>query len=487
MKDNHDTIVIAMGEQLREKCAVTSVSTREASSEAAHVAYQALFALQHRGVEGSGIVTNGNGEGMHHVRKPGMVRDVYTDEDIMRLTGTTAIGHNRYSTSGDKTRHLQPVVNNAIEFAFAHNGNLPDPVPLAEYLTGRGYRVGKYNDSELLGHTLASKLHGGRNIEQAVRESMELAVGAYACVLSYDGMTAAFRDSHGIRPLELGVYDGGVLAVSETCALDTVGARYIRSVAPGELVIMRDGEIVEQTQVAEPDPKLDIFEFVYFARHDSYLYGERVNEVRRRFGEELAHNHLSLSGAHNSVVVPIPDTSIPAAEGYASALALPVRQAVVKNRYVGRTFMQPSQESRRSNLQLKHTMISEQIADKDIIFIDDSIVRGNTMPRLVKLARSLGARSVQVLIASPPVRFPDYYGVDTPSQDELMAAQMSVEQMRGVIGADHLGFLSVSAMVRATGKSADMFNLAAFTGEYPVPIGRHAVSISAPMSTEYMD
>lgn len=476
-----------MGERLHEKCAVTSVSTRSSSTEAAHVAYQSLFALQHRGVEGSGIVTDGGGERLHIVRRPGMVRDVYSDDDIAALTGSTAIGHNRYSTNGDKHQHLQPVVNEAIQFAFAHNGNLPDPILLAEYLDKRRYRTPKYNDSELLGNTLASKLHGGRSIEQAVRETMELSVGAYACVLSYDGMTAAFRDPHGIRPLEIGSYDGGVVAASETCALDTIGAEHLRSVQPGELVLMQTGEIVDEVQIAEPEPNLDIFEFVYFARHDSYLYGERVNEVRRRFGVELAQMHPSPSGAHNSIVVPIPDTSVPAAEGYATTLALPQRQAVVKNRYVGRTFMQPSQESRRSNLRLKHTMIAEQVVGKDVIFIDDSIVRGNTMPRLVRLAREMGAKSVHVLIASPPVRFPDFYGVDTPSQSELMAANMTVEQMRQTIGCDYLGFLSVSAMVRATNHRADEFNLAAFTGDYPVSIGRYASEIRPPASTEYMD
>lgn len=473
-------------DRLHEKCAVVGVATHDNGPDAAHITYQALFALQHRGVEGSGIVANGDGVRLHVVRKPGMVRDVFSAEDIATLTGSVSVGHNRYSTNGGRNEHLQPVVNPSINFSFAHNGNLPDPAGLAAYLKTRRYVTDQYNDSELLGHAIASKLHGGRSVESAIVEVTEMFDGAYSCVMSYDGALAAFRDPHGIRPLEIGAFDDGIIFASETCALETVGAQYMRSVLPGEIVTFQEGTLTSR-QLAPPNPKLDIFELVYFSRHDSYLYGERVNEVRRRFGVELAMLHPSCSGARNSVVVPIPDTSVPAAEGYADALGLPHTQAVIKNRYVGRTFMQPSQQARRSSLQLKHTMISERIRGRDVHFIDDSIVRGNTMPRLVKLARQMGAKSVSVLIASPPVRFSDFYGVDTPSQDELMAANRTVEQMRREIDCDYLGFLSVSAMVRATGHPADMFNLAAFNGEYPVPIGSHASEIRAPVSTEYMD
>lgn len=474
-------------DSLREKCAVVGVSTVESSTDAAHITYQALFALQHRGVEGSGIVTEGDGTKLRVVRKAGMVRDVFQDEDIRALEGKTAVGHNRYSTNGGKFDHLQPVINPEINFSFAHNGNIPDPVELEKYLQSRRYKTVQYNDSELFGNTIASKLHGGRTIDEAVAEATGLAVGAYSCVVSHEGVVAGFRDPYGIRPLELGRFDNGMMLASETCALDTVGATHIRSVEPGELVILKDGELISSRIIQSERPSLDIFELVYFARHDSYLYGERVNEVRRRFGYELAAAHPSRSGAHNSIVVPIPDTSTPAAEGYAEALGLQHSQAVIKNRYVGRTFMQPNQQARRSSLQLKHTMISERIKGKDVHFIDDSIVRGNTMPRLVELARTMGARSVSVLVASPPVRFPDFYGVDTPSQNELMAAQLTVEEMRKKIDCDYLGFLSVSAMVRATNHNADEFNLAAFTGDYPVSIGRHAQTIRAPASTEYMD
>ncbi|MFZ1360843.1 MAG: amidophosphoribosyltransferase [Candidatus Saccharimonadales bacterium] len=474
-------------DKLHEKCAVVGVSTNHVGdNEAARIAYQALFALQHRGAEGSGIVTT-DGSELRVVRAPGMVRDVYHDDEIAYLQGKLAVGHNRYSTNGDRHAHLQPVINDSIGFAFAHNGNLPDTDVLEAYLTKRRYVTSQYNDSELFGNALASKLHGGRDIEAAVREVCELAVGAYACVGMHDGIMFGFRDPHGIRPLELGEFDGGMILASETCALDTVGAKHMRSVKPGELVVIRDGELVLSVQFAPATEHFDVFELVYFARHDSIMNGQRVNEVRRRFGEELAKAHVPWQKSTKSVLVTaVPDTSVPAAEAYAESLNLSHQTAVIKNRYIGRTFMQPTQASRQSNLRLKHTLISERIKGRDVYLIDDSIVRGNTLPRLIALVRESGAKSVSVLIASPPIRFPDFYGVDTPQQVDLMAANLTVEQMRVAIGADYLGFLSVSAMVRATGIPRKSLNLAAFTGEYPVDIGKQRVHIKKPASNEYM-
>jgi amidophosphoribosyltransferase len=475
-------------DKLHEKCAVVGVSTiHPSANDAAQIAYQALFALQHRGVEGSGIVTT-DGSELRTIRAPGMVRDVYSDTEIAYLEGKIAVGHNRYSTNGGRHAHLQPVINDSIGFAFAHNGNIPDTDLLEAYLTKRRYITSQYNDSELFGNALASKLHGDRDAETAVREVSELAVGAYACVATHNGNLIGFRDPHGIRPLELGEFEGGMILASETCALDTVGAKHIRSIRPGELVIIRDGKLVTSTQFAEAAEHLDVFELVYFARHDSIMNGQRVNEVRRRFGEELAQAHVPWQTSLDSIVVTaVPDTSIPAAEAYAEKLGLPHQTAIIKNRYIGRTFMQPTQATRQSNLRLKHTLITERVKGRDVYLIDDSIVRGNTLPRLIALIKESGAKSVSVLIASPPIRFPDFYGVDTPQQVDLMAANMTVEEMRLAIGADYLGFLSVSAMVRATNIPRESLNLAAFTGEYPVNIGKQRVHISEPVSREYMD
>ena len=475
------------GDRLREKCAVVGVSVEHSGTVAAQIAATGLFALQHRGVEGSGLVATDGGQ-LRTVRRAGMVRDVFRGADIQRLHGSIAVGHNRYSTNGGRDAHLQPVVSDAIGFALAHNGNIPDTASLEEYLQTRGYVTGQYNDSELLGNTIASKLHGGRDFEQSLREAAEHAVGAYACVATHGGLLAGFRDPHGIRPLELGRLDGGLMLASETCALDTVGAEHIRSVEPGELVLINDGQLVASTQFAEPSLHSDVFELVYFARHDSVMRGQRVDAVRRRFGQALARAHAPADYSPNTMLVTaVPDTSVPAAEAYAEALGVPYRSAIIKNRYIGRTFMQPTQGLRQDNLRLKHTMISELVHGKDVVMIDDSIVRGNTLPRLVKLSRELGAKSVSVLIASPPIRFPDFYGVDTPSQSELMAANMTVEQMRYEIDADYLGFLSVSELVQATNLPHDTLNLAAFTGEYPVSIGRQRQNITVPISTEYLE
>jgi amidophosphoribosyltransferase len=472
---------------LREKCAVVGVSVKKSDTSAAQIACQGLFALQHRGVEGSGIVTT-DGSTLNIVRKPGMVRDVFHDEDIEKLRGSIAVGHNRYSTSGDRHAHLQPVVSNEIGFAFAHNGNIPDTEQLEQYLHTRRYITEQYNDSELFGNTLASKLHGGREFIEALTETAALAVGAYACVATHDGLLAGFRDPHGIRPLEIGRFQGGIMLASETCALDTVGAEHIRSVQPGELVLIRDGKIISSTQFATPNPHLDVFELVYFARHDSVMNGQSVAMVRRNFGKELARLHASkLPSAETTLVTAVPDTSVPAAEAYAEAIGASYKSAIIKNRYVGRTFMQPTQAARQGSLRLKHTMIPALVEGKDVCMIDDSIVRGNTLPRLVELARELKAKSVSVLIASPPIRFPDFYGVDTPSQDELIAANMTVEEMRQAIGADYLGFLPISSLVQATGIDRDNLNLSAFNGEYPVEIGRQATNIRKPVSDEYID
>ena len=472
---------------MREKCAVVGVSVEDSGSDAARTAYQSLFALQHRGVEGSGIVTT-DGESLTAVRKPGMVRDVFANTDIENLQGRLAVGHNRYSTNGDRTAHLQPVISDPIGFALAHNGNLPDTAKLENYLQKRRYRTSQYNDSELLGNALASKLHGGRDFERSLREVSELAVGAYACVATHDGLLAGFRDPAGIRPLEIGQLDGGMVLASETCALDTVGAEHVRSVQPGELVLIQNGKQVQSSQFAQPQEHLDAFELVYFARHDSVMHGQRVDSVRRRFGEALARAHAPWQDSADDVLVTaVPDTSVPAAETYAEAVGVPYRSAIIKNRYIGRTFMQPTQDSRKDSLRLKHTMIPELVDGKHVYMIDDSIVRGNTLPRLVQLARELGAKSVNILIASPPIRFPDFYGVDTPSQSELMAANMTVEQMRHEIDADYLGFLSVSALVRAINVPRDRLNLASFTGEYPVSIGRQVQEVGVPVSREYME
>ncbi len=476
-----------MAGEAKEKCAVSAVMSEDPELSASSLTYETLFAMQHRGSEASGMASLLPDGYLESHRENGMVRDVYDEEAIGRLAGSVAIGHNRYSTSGSKLSHAQPVVDESIGFAFAHNGNLPTTEFLETYLSKHNVNTRHINDSEMMGLAIAQQIRNGQALPDAVQLSYPYFKGAFSCVGMHDGMLVAFRDPKGIRPLALGKLEEGYAVTSETCGLDIIGADYEREIAPGEMIVItNDG--IESMMLTDSDSKLDMFEFVYFARHDSQLYGQSINEVRRRFGHQLAEQHPpAAENSDNILVVPVPDTSVPASEGYAEALGLQHRQAVIKNRYIGRTFMQPTNHQRNQQLRRKHNIIPEAVQGRDVIFIDDSIVRLNTIPRLVELAHQVGAKSVSVLIASAPVRFPDYYGIDTPKQGELAAANMTVEQMREKIGCKYLGFLSVRRMVSATNLPAENFNLSCFTGEYPVSIGKRAEEISMPVSMEYAD
>lgn len=476
-----------MAGEAKEKCAVAGVVTTDSEVLASGQVYEELFAMQHRGPEASGIASRLTDGSLESHKAPGMVQDVYDEESILRLSGSMAIGHNRYSTFGSKFKHLQPIEDSAIGFAFAHNGNLPVTRHLETHLGKHNIDPKHLNDSEMMGAAIAQYIRNGHDLPDAVELAYPLFKGAFSCVAMHDGVLVAFRDSKGIRPLALGTFENGYAVASETCGLDIIDATYDREVEPGEMIIVtEDG--VESRQVADGESRLDMFEFVYFARHDSRLYGQSVDQVRRRFGEQLAEQHPPhTDNWKNIVVVPVPDTSIPAAEKYAQKLGLPHESGIIKNRYIGRTFMQPTPERRTHQLRRKHNIIPEVMRDRDVILIDDSIVRLNTLPRLVKLAYMSGARSVSALIASPPVRFPDHYGIDTPSQSELAAANMTTEEMKEKIGCEYLGFLSLSRMVDATSLPADSFNLSCFTGEYPIGIGHHKSDINIPVSMEFID
>lgn len=471
-----------MGE-LNEKCAVGGAVVDNAAEEL----YHTLFALQHRGVEASGIVTTDNGDSLRVHREPGMVRDVYDEEIIRSLVGNLAIGHNRYSTNGSKYSHLQPVIDEDIGFALATNGNLPVTEKLERFLKLKGIRTQDLNDSEMKAKVVAQHVRAGHNLPEAIELTAPLLRGAYSSVALHDDMIVAFRDPKGIRPLELGVSENGYFVSSETYGLEAVGATHERSIRPGEMVIMtKDG--IESRQFAEGEEKLDIFEFVYFARPDSMLYGERVGVVRYRSGEELAEEHGDAITDPNTLVVPIPETSIPIAEGFAKKLGLECQtSAITKNRYVGRTFMLQSQARRRQDLSMKHNFIEEFIKGRSIVLVDDSVVRLNTAKELVRKGLAAGATSVSLVLGSPPVRFPDFYGIDTPKQSELAAANMKVEDMRREIGAQYLGFLSLSRLINATRQPRERFNLSAFTGEYPIGIGHNKSDISPPVEMSYID
>lgn len=468
-----------------EKCAVVGIVDE---SNASRLAIEALRAMQHRGQEASGIASQLDDGTLNTHRELGLVKDVYRDpQTIASLAGSLAVGHNRYTTNGDREKHPQPVVDESIGFAFAHNGNLPNTTKLENKLQRHNVITSRLNDSEMMARILATSIRDGQTLPEAIAKGFNNFKGAFSCVAMHDGQVIAFRDKMGIRPLSYGsLPKQGWATTSETCGLDIAGASFINDIQPGQMMIFTPNNPPESVQLADGQEKLDMFEFVYFARPDSVLYGERVSEVRRRFGQELAKLHEEHI-PDNAIVVPVPDTSVPAAEGFAETLNLRTRQAIVKDRYVGRTFILPEQHERERQLHLKHSTIPEVINNQDIVLIDDSIVRLNTMPKIVQKIKKDGARSVTVLIASSPVRYPDFYGMDTPRQSELAAFYMTREEMRRAIGAEYLGFLKLSNMVKATRHPASKFNLSCFNGDYPISIGNWKNTLSEPVSLEDID
>lgn len=459
-----------LNSNLNEKCGVFGI--RGKNLEAARLTFYGLWALQHRGQESSGIVSS-DGKQLHRHTAQGLVATVYREEDLEQLTGELAIGHNRYSTSGGTDdRYNQPFVDYELGFAMAHNGNLPTWNKLEDFLHGRGIPTDKLNDSGMMSAAIGSYTKGGLSLDEAIIKAYPLFTGAFSAVAMDRDKLIAFRDECGIRPLSIGKLNGGHVVASETCAFDTIGAEFVRDVQPGELVVI-DDEGLHSHQVASANPKLDIFEFVYFARPDSMLLGRRVNHVRQNFGHQMAAE----SRIDADVVVPVPDSSIPAAVGYAQASGIPFDQALIKNRYIHRTFIRPTTKMREQDVTMKLNPLKESLEGRRVILVDDSIVRGTTLRQVVKMIRKAGATEVHLLISSPPVRYPDFYGIDTPDQKDLIASHMSVEEICKHMGADSLNYLSYEGMIKATGLPADVFSTSCFSGVYPIQISGRAKEI----------
>lgn len=439
--------------------------------EAARIAYYSLLALQHRGQENSGIVSTHNGMFYRHTA-PGLVSDVYREEDLEQLPGTNVIGHNRYPTSGaTNDAHAQPILHNDSGFAFAHNGNISDAERLETFLHDRNITTRSLNDSEMMAAAIKQYIHEGATLEQAIIQAFPLFTGAFSTVALSADQLIAFRDQCGIRPLSIGRLGNGYVVASETCAFDAVGANFLRDVRPGELLII-DQHGITSRQVVKSDPKLDIFELVYFARPDSVIAGMSVNQVRQNFGKELALQYP----IDADIVVPVPDSAIPAAIGYAQASGIPFEMGLIKNRYIHRTFIRPNQSMREQDVKMKLNALPHVLKDKRIVLIDDSIVRGTTTRKIAGLMYGAGARTVHLLISSPPVKYPDFYGINLPTSSDLIAANLTVSEIRQRIGVDSLGYLSYDGMIRATGRPASCFSTSCFNGIYPIAIGKHAQS-----------
>ena len=453
-----------------DECGVFGVSTPHGEG-VAQTTFFGLFALQHRGQEAAGIaVSDGNRARLH--KDAGLVANVFTPDTLAPLTGYHAIGHTRYSTTGaNAVRNVQPFLVETMHgpLALAHNGNLVNAPALREELLSKGFGLTATSDTEVM--TLMLAAAGGRTWEERVERTLPAWKGAYSIVILASDRVIAVRDPWGFRPMSVGrLPHGGWAVASETCALNTLGCVDIDEVKPGEIVTLRGAEIQRRHALAASSTGARCtFEFVYFSRPDSVWAGRNMHHVRQRLGEELAAEH----GVPADVVIPVPDSSIPAAIGYSRASGIPHNDGLIKNRYIGRTFIEPTQDLRERGVALKFNALSENLAGKRVVMIDDSLVRGTTAGPLVKLIRDAGATEVHLRITCPPITNPCHFGVDMGHDDDLMAARLTVEEMRDHIGADSLAFLSLDGMMRAiAGEPTSGFCDGCFTGRYPIEVSQ---------------
>ena len=473
--DSHDAYFDPDADRLREECGVFGIFGHP---EAAAITALGLHALQHRGQEAAGIVAF-DGKRFSTERRMGLVGDHFSSRaTIERLPGTAAVGHVRYSTTGETIlRNVQPLFAELDTggFAVAHNGNLTNGLALRRDLVRQGAIYQSTSDTEVILH-LVARSRKGRILDRFI-EGLRQIEGAYSLVALTNKKLIGVRDPLGIRPLVLGELDGCYILASETCALDIIGARFVRDIENGEIVVISEKTAENPTGIEshKPFPPVPmrpcIFEYIYFARPDSVVHGRQVYDVRKRMGAELARE----SGIDADVVVPVPDSGVPAAIGYARESGIPFELGIVRNHYVGRTFIQPTQKIRENGVRLKHSANRSVVKGKRIVLIDDSIVRGTTSVKIVQMMREAGAAEVHFRISSPPITHPDYYGIDTPRREKLLAANHTLEEMRAMIGADSLAFLSVDGIYRAMGEDGrnnarPQFTDHCFTGDYPTQL-----------------
>ena len=438
--------------------------------EVAKLTFYGLYALQHRGQESAGIATS-DGERIFVYKDMGLVSQVFTENDLATLTGDLAIGHCRYSTTGSSTwNNAQPTLRatNHGTLALAHNGNLTNTGDLAEVLSkidtdAKNHGNHATTETDIMTALIAAQ--EGKNFESPAMAVLPTLKGAFSIVFMDEHTLYAARDAHGVRPLVIGKLEHGWVVASESAALDIVGASFVREVEPGEFIAI-DQQGLRSHKWAEPTPKGCIFEYVYLARPDTSIAGRNVHATRVAVGEQLAKEHP----VEADLVIPVPESGTPAAVGYAKASGIPYGAGLVKNSYVGRTFIQPSQTIRQLGIRLKLNPLREIIEGKRIVVVDDSIVRGNTQRALVRMLREAGALEIHVRISSPPVKWPCYYGIDFASRAELVAAGLEVEEIRRSIGADSLGYVSMEGLVAATTIAIDKLCMACFTGQYPIQI-----------------
>ena len=451
-------------DKFREECGVVGIYGRP---EAANLVYLGLYSLQHRGQEGAGIVSS-TGDALISHRGLGLVADVFDEDIIRRLGGDSAIGHNRYSTTGQTIlRNTQPFVVEYVlgSLALGHNGNFVNADAIRRDLESSGSIFQSTSDSEVLVHLIASSKH--RNLLERAIDALGRVEGAYSVVfLSQDEMIAA-RDPRGFRPLVIGRFEGGGYVVaSETCALDLMEAEYLREVEPGEVLHFHDGLMESMRPFPRAQTSACIFEHIYFARPDSHLFGYSVYQSRKEMGRQLAREtHVDAD-----IVVPVPDSGVPAALGYSKEAGIPFELGLIRNHYVGRTFIEPTDSIRHFGVKVKLNAQAQVLKGQRVIVLDDSIVRGTTSRKIVRMIRAAGAKEIHFRVSAPPTINPCYYGVDTPTHSELVANNHSLEEIRQYIMADSLAYLSKEGMHAYLGGGGPGFCDACFTGDYPVPI-----------------
>ncbi|MFZ7130984.1 MAG: amidophosphoribosyltransferase [Eubacteriales bacterium] len=455
---NHD--------KLREECGVVGVYRDDREKDCSQYLYYCLYALQHRGQESAGIATNEDGK-ISLYKNLGLVTEAFKDDEVLdELKGNIGIGHVRYSTSGDgDLKNAQPLVVNykTSQIALAHNGNLINAKALREMLEDSGVVFQTDIDTEVVVNLLARSLKHG--IVEAIKRVAEIIKGAYALVITTEDKLIGLRDPHGLRPLCLGKTESSYILASETCALDAVGAEFVRDIEPGEIVVINEEGVQSFQQNYWVKKKLCIFELIYFARPDSVIDGSSVYLSRQNAGMILAKE----SPVNADIVIGVPDSGIPAAIGFAQQSGIPYGIGLIKNKYTGRTFIQPNEKLREKGVRMKLNALKETIRDKRVVIVDDSIVRGTTSRRLVQLLRESGAKEVHFRVSSPPVAHTCHFGIDTPYRQHLIGAKHTCEEIRQMIGADTLGYITVEGLIESVG-GGNTFCKACFDGDYPMEV-----------------
>lgn len=455
-------------DKFNEECGVFGVFSND-DFDVARLTYYGLYALQHRGQESAGIAVNDNGTILHH-KDLGLVPEIFNKVVLDHLKGKMAIGHVRYSTTGACVReNAHPIVikYKKGQLALAHNGNLVNAAEIREKMEESGTVFQTTSDTEVMVNLISRYRLTSENIEEAIIKMMKDIKGAYAMVALTPKKVIGVRDPHGIRPLCLGLLDNSYVLASETCAFDAIGAEYVRDVNPGEIVVISENGLQSiQTDLASSDKKLCVFEFVYFARTDSVMDGASVLEARTEAGKILAREHP----VEADLVIGVPDSGLTAAIGFSTESGIPYGQGLIKNRYVGRTFIQPDQAQRENGVKIKLNAIKKSVEGKRIVMIDDSIVRGTTTKRIVQMLKNAGAKEVHMRVSSPPTKYPCFFGIDTASRKQLVAASHTVEEIRAIIGADSLGYLSLEGLLRTPIGARCGFCTACFNGDYPIEV-----------------